>query len=782
MTQITHDGERTRLHSPTAMPKACAFLWNPNMLMQMNCRGYATAQFMQPEPAKYSHGPALEARTFMQPEQPYYAHHPGRFFYLKCEEGGEIFSVPYEPVRAKPDSFVFDAGPGDLRWHIRYGDLEVHLKLTLGFPEAVELWEFSVRNTGQRPRKLSIYPYFSVGYMSWMNQSGEYRADLGALVCSSVTPYQKVDDYFRMTHFRDKTFLAANCPPDGWEASAQHFEGEGGLHHPDGLKEERLRCGDARYELPAAIMQYRTTLDPGASQSWRFVFGPARDDAEIQTLAQQYLDQDRLAENHTQIQNYLEPAQGCLEQNTGDEAFDHFCNHWLPRQAFYHGEVNRLTTDPQTRNYLQDHMGMSFFKPDTARAALLTALAQQQRNGSMPDGILIHPEAELKYINQVPHMDHCVWLPLMLETYLNETGDAALLEEPVAFADDATPLPVWQHIDLALNWLWQSRDERGLNYIAQGDWCDPMNMVGYKGKGVSAWLTLASGYAHRVWAKICDDWGMSAKVAGLSKRQKDFNDAVNRHCWDGQWYARGITDDGVTFGTHKDEAGRIFLNPQAWALLSNAANETQRKALIHAVTEQLHTPYGPMLLAPSFQAMREDVGRVTQKHPGTAENGSVYNHASAFYIHALYEVGEGDRAWELLRAMVPGPDDYLRRGQMPLYVPNYYRGAYHQFPDHAGRSSHLFNTGSAAWMYRILIEDLFGLKGQRGRLHIKPQLPSHWQQAEVVRVFREATVEVHYTRGANPGIWLDDEACTQPCLPDLEAGRTYQVRVVLAEQ
>ena len=30
----------------------------------------------------------------------------------------------------------------------------------------------------------------------------------------------------------------------------------------------------------------------------------------------------------------------------------------------------------------------------------------------MPDGIILHEAAELKYINQVPHTDHCVWLPI----------------------------------------------------------------------------------------------------------------------------------------------------------------------------------------------------------------------------------------------------------------------------------------------------------------------------------------------------------------------------------
>ncbi|MEI9905642.1 MAG: hypothetical protein WDN06_18140 [Asticcacaulis sp.] len=46
--------------------------------------------------------------------------------------------------------------------------------------------------------------------------------------------------------------------------------------------------------------------------------------------------------------------------------------------------------------------------------------------------------------------------------------------------------------------------------------------------------------------------------------------------------------------------------------------------------------------------------------------------------------------------MLPGPDegDYARRGQMPVFVPNYYRGAWRQHPEAAGRSSHLFQHGN----------------------------------------------------------------------------------------
>jgi len=93
--------------------------------------------------------------------------------------------------------------------------------------------------------------------------------------------------------------------------------------------------------------------------------------------------------------------------------------------------------------------------------------------------------------------------------------------------------------------------------------------------------------------------------------------------WDSDWYARSITDDGVRFGIKDDAQGRIYLNPQSWALLVGTADAAQRARLLQAVDAQLDTPYGPTMLAPPYTTMREDVGRLTQKHPSSAENGSV---------------------------------------------------------------------------------------------------------------------------------------------------------------
>ncbi|TFW31388.1 GH36-type glycosyl hydrolase domain-containing protein [Duganella callida] len=787
MLRPTHNGDRYELTSATAMPQAAGFLWNQKMMIQITCRGYATAQFMQPEPAKYAHAPNLEAKTFMQPEQNYYAHHPGRFFYVKDEETGELFSAPYEPVRTPVDSYAFSVGKSDIAWTIEHLGIRIELNLSLPAREVVELWSLRVTNLSGRKRKISVYPYFPIGYMSWMNQSGEYRPDLGGVVASSVTPYQKVADYFKQKDFKDKTYFLCEHAPDAWDVRQSAFEGEGGLHYPCAVGAELLTGSDARYETPTAAVQYRLALAEGELRDYRFLFGPAFDDNEIRAMRDKYLSADAFKAAQDEYAAYVASGRGCLRIQTPDADLDNFVNHWLPRQVFYHGDVNRLSTDPQTRNYLQDNMGMSFIKPSVMRAAFLHALSQQEASGAMPDGILLVEGAELKYINQVPHTDHCVWLPVALKVYLDETGDYDILHEDVIGKDSGVALTVSERVSSAMDWLLQARDKRGLSYIAQGDWCDPMNMVGYKGRGVSGWLTVATAYALNLWAEICETTGASSSLAESAKHFRAGAHAVNRaaneHFWDGEWFARGITDDDVTFGIRDDKEGRIWLNPQAWAILGGAASDSQRASMMAQVEQQLYTPYGVQMFAPPFSAMRDDVGRVTQKHPGSAENGAVYNHAAVFYIYSLYAAGEGERAYDLLRRMLPGPSeaDYLQRGQLPVFIPNYYRGAWREYPRTAGRSSQLFNTGTVSWVYLCFVEGLCGLKGDADGLTIQPQLPKDWDGIKVERQFRHATFNVFIQRAdvEEIQVWCDGNRLTEARITGIVAGGAYAVEVLI---
>ncbi|MEL6870984.1 MAG: NdvB protein, partial [Pseudomonadota bacterium] len=405
-------------------------------------------------------------------------------------------------------------------------------------------------------------------------------------------------------------------------------------------------------------------------------------------------------------------------------------------------------------------------------------------DGGMPEGVLLDGNGALKYINQIPHTDHCVWLPICLQAYLSETADYAFLAHRIAGSADGKTSTVHERITHAMQWLIANRNERHLSLIAQGDWCDPMNMVGHRGDGVSGWLSIATVHALNLWREICDRSGHGEIATDMHTAARQSADAVQAYLWQEPWFARGITDDGRTFGTIDDSEGSLFLNPQTWAIIAGIANDQQQQTLIDAIESRLTTPYGVMLLAPSFTHMHEDIGRLTQKFPGTAENGSVYNHAAMFYVYALFQRRKSELAFAHLRRALPSldPDDLRQRGQLPVFIPNYYRGAYREHPRTAGRSSQLFHTGAASWMYRIVIEQLFGLRGCDDGLLIDPQLPAVWDSARIERTFRGAQFHVTYERCANLdalSVEQDKTVLSDNIIRNVRDGNEYQITVKL---
>ena len=257
--------------------------------------------------------------------------------------------------------------------------------------------------------------------------------------------------------------------------------------------------------------------------------------------------------------------------------------------------------------------------------------------------------------------------------------------------------------------------------------------------------------------------------------------AVQNHLWDREWFIRGISDEGIVFGKSTDAEGTIFLNPQSWAILADIVTQEQRESLLNAIDTHLLTPYGPEMLSPPFTKMHEHIGRVTQKFPGSAENGSVYNHAAIFYIYSLFKIEDGDRAFQLLKSMLPGHDeqDLLQRGQIPIFIPNYYRGAFKSLPKTAGRSSQMFNTGTVSWYYRCVLEGLLGFRGQKNGVSIRPCLPSDWNTLKATRKFRGADFNIEIKRGDQKDIIVNGEKLSGHTIINIKSGHRYDVQITI---
>lgn len=388
-------------------------------------------------------------------------------------------------------------------------------------------------------------------------------------------------------------------------------------------------------------------------------------------------------------------------------------------------------------------MGAALIDPQSSRKWFLKFYAFQKQDGWLPHGMPLEPGATQIRINTIPHKDINSWGPAAIVYYLDETGDRSLLDEPISFSDSPdTNASLFEHVCRGLDWLLADRTERGLSRIGQGDWNDPLNMAGHGERGESVWLSEALAAALAAWAPVCRDRGESERAERYADEADALRQAINRLAWDGEWYVRGFTDAGKPFGSHADKEGRIFLNAQSWAIICGAASAERTDACVASVEKHLDTPSGPMMLAPAFTIMREDIGKLSQKAPGHLENGSVYCHAATFYAYALFLARRGESAFRVLRKLLTGSgtNPIQRSGQLPLYIPNSYFGT--PCGEKAGYTSRSANTGTAAWYYRIVVDCLVGLRAEGDFLLIDPQLPTAWREIRATRRWRGATFEI----------------------------------------
>jgi cellobiose phosphorylase len=238
--------------------------------------------------------------------------------------------------------------------------------------------------------------------------------------------------------------------------------------------------------------------------------------------------------------------------------------------------------------------------------------------------------------------------------------------------------------------------------------------------------------------EVLADTGLAAE---LRERRERMAAAIQTHAWDGEWYLAGYNDDGEPVGSSRDTEGRVYLNPQTWAVMTGLATGQRREQCLRAIDDLLESEHGSLTLWPAYTRERAHVGRLTVLLPGMYENASPYCHGTAFKIVADCCAGRGDAAYRSWLKVMPDNPDHPSAvsGCEPYAFTNQYLG-----PDNAraGASISGWVTGSAGWMFRAVIEYMAGIRpGYRG-FTVQPCLPSAWPSVRVSRPLRGRTYQV----------------------------------------
>jgi len=129
------------------------------------------------------------------------------------------------------------------------------------------------------------------------------------------------------------------------------------------------------------------------------------------------------------------------------------------------------------------------------------------------------------------------------------------------------------------------------------------------------------------------------------------------------------------------------------------------------------------------------------------ENGGQYTHAAIWTAMAFALMGEDDRAWELFALLNP-----IHHGGTPKQIATYKVEPYVVAADvyavapHTGRGGWTWYTGSAGWMYRLLIETLLGVNREGDQLRLTPRLPTSWTNYKIHYRYYQTVYHITITR------------------------------------
>jgi cellobiose phosphorylase len=462
-------------------------------------------------------------------------------------------------------------------------------------------------------------------------------------------------------------------------------------------------------------------------------------------LVQRFRGSQAAAAELQKVREHWRSLLGVIRIETSAPAVDVMVNGWLMYQVIacrfqarsgYYQSGGAIGF----RDQLQDSMAMVHADPSAARAHLLLCAGHQYAEGDVQHWW--HPPMNRGV--RTACSDDFLWLVAATSRYVEMTADASVLNETVGYLEGrplaageesyydlpgTSPLQesLYRHCVRAIEHSLR-RGAHGLPLMGSGDWNDGMNRVGQLGKGESVWLGFF-GY------QVLEQFAETARLHGdheFSRRCSDNAHLLRRHldqnAWDGAWYRRAWFDDGQVLGSASNEECRIDSIAQSWSVLSGAGSPARQHQAMQSVDQHLikRDIRAVLLLDPPFDKSDLDPGYIKGYVPGVRENGGQYTHAAVWAGMAFARLGDVTNAWEVLNLI--NPADPANNARIDTYkVEPYVMAAdvYGTAP-HAGRGGWTWYTGSAGWMYRLIVESLLGVQRVGDTLRIEPLIPLDW--------------------------------------------------------
>lgn len=721
--------------------------------------------------------------------------HWGEYFYIRDLDSKKFWSATLKPVMGKHQAYTVAHGFGYSRFERTVNDIASTLTVFVAPKDPVQFFTLTLKNDSPRVRHLDVSSYteWHLGFAPDEHREFhklfiETKADE---VANAVTARKVLwgfgDEKGRHNNvsWPYTAWMAASEPLKSYDGDKETFIG---MYRdeadPQAMALPQLQRHMGRFGDAAAALQVEVTLQPGQQHTVVFTLGIAEDGKEnyrdfIKHYTSVEAAEKTLNDVHAFWSTYLD--QEVVE--TPDMALNLMTNLWLKYQAIScriwgKSAFYQVSAGYGYRDQLQDAQIFLSSVPELTKHQLLLHARNQ-----FIEGDVLHWWFTIRGGGPRGNCsDDLLWLPFILDAYLKETGDLAILDEAIPYLNGPAE-PLYQHCKRAIEKVFSRFSPRGIPLMGDHDWNDGLSAVGTEMKGESFWVA-------EFLAIILDHFAPLAQARGdihfaqhCADVRTSMVEALNRVGWDGEWYLQATTDAGDPLGSQANDEGKIFLMPNTWAVIAKIADPKREKTLMNSVSKYLLKDYGTLLNYPAFTQPRTDIGYVTRYAPGLRENGGVYTHAATWAVQAYAMAGMPEKAYEAYRKICPPnrSKDIDAYKAEPYVTPGNIDGP---LSEYYGRGGWTWYTGSAQWLHRVATHYILGIRPETDGLRIDPAIPKAWDRFSVKRQFRGSTLHItvlnpqHKTHGVSSMI-IDGHAVAGNLVPVFTDGQAHHITVTL---
>ena len=744
----------------------------------------------------------------------------GRYYYIN--DGGSVWSPSWAPVKAELESYTCRHGMG---YTVITGErCGIKAEVTYFVPVNLngEVHKVKLTNTSGQDKTFSLYSFVEWCLWDANDDSLNFQRNFstGEVEIEGATLYHKTEYRERRDHY---AFFHCSEPISGFDTDRDAFLGlYNGFDRPDAVYEDKSRNTVAHGWAPIASHRVEVTLKAGEEKEIVFLLGYVENPVDAKFNDDGTIRKEKahamIAELDTpakadaalkELNKYWDSLLSQFSVKSPDERVDRMVNIWNQYQCMVTFNMSRSASYFESgvgrgmgfRDSNQDLLGFVHQIPERARERIIDLASTQ-----MPDGTCYHQYQPLtkKGNGEVGgnFSDDPLWMILSVAQYIKETGDYGILKESVPYDNDpALAQSLMHHLTMSFRRVATTVGPHGLPLIQRADWNDCLNLNCFSTVSGESFQTTTSKdgkVAESVmvacmftfiipeYVKLCLHEGMTAEAEEAEREIKRMANAVMEHGYDGEWFLRAYDDFGKKVGSKECEEGKIFIEPQGFAVLSGLGKESGKDLrALESVKKYLDCKYGLVLNNPAYTRYYVEYGEISTYPGGFKENAGIFCHNNAWIICAEAFVGHGDRAFEYYSKIAPAfLEDISDIHKTEPYVYAQMVAGKDAPAERFGEAKNSWLTGTAAWNFVAISQYILGIAPDYDGLKIDPSIPADWDGFEISRLFRGVRYNIsvknpeHVCKGVKT-ILCDGVRISGNTLPVFAAGSEHEVEVVL---